>query len=249
LREALTWDDAVDGRPKTKDEIAAALSILEKRLELPVGWGGRESAAYAFNTTVGGRIWPYRLRSGRCDRSIAPHVIRELGKDAYGVADTPLDRVGDVALDIGGHVGAAALQIASQTSAAFAGVITFEPTRENHFFSQWNMWEHGYHQDRVVCLHTAVSETEALIKIQYSPFDTTGAGAWRPKWRVSGSVDQDCTYNPAHLVRSMALVPGLEDLGVLPPRGGGGGGGELAGALRPPSEPRRVRFVKLDCEG
>ena len=253
LQDALLWNDDEDGRPVTDEEIDRGLSIIEKRLRLgryqrKFSAFRRNSLAHNFTYRAGKGHKPsmaeYRfvLRSTRCDHSIGPLVIKELAHDEYGTIGHPLTEPGSIALDIGGHVGAAALQLAAQATGEDSGVFTFEPTRENYIFNQWNMWANGFHQDRVVVLHTGVMDKEIMADILYDPRDTAGASKWRRAFKRydDGSQAGLCKPRPAYSVRLIGLADGLVDLGVID------GSRAAEGA---PFPGRRIHFVKLDCEG
>eukprot|EP00614_Pseudopedinella_elastica_P011745 CAMPEP_0172592564 /NCGR_PEP_ID=MMETSP1068-20121228/11572_1 /TAXON_ID=35684 /ORGANISM="Pseudopedinella elastica, Strain CCMP716" /LENGTH=386 /DNA_ID=CAMNT_0013389611 /DNA_START=256 /DNA_END=1417 /DNA_ORIENTATION=- len=236
LKEALLWNDDIDGKPQSAREIDNGLRLLETRLGISSDLRSN-AVQHNFTWQTGSSSWTVKLFTTECDRSIYSLVIDELKNDEYDTAGHPLSS-GDIALDIGGHVGAAALQVATQATGADSGVFTFEPTKENYLFNQWNMWANGFYQDRVVVLHTGVAAEERLLDIQYSPHDTTGAGSWRrnfPHAEKSGP----CKVSSRYPVRMMAIEAGLVDLGVLGRIGG-------QGAPRPG---RRIAFVKLDCEG
>jgi hypothetical protein len=111
LSQSLLWDDAVDGRPSSAEEIEAGLTKLEVRLG--VSSELRLSAVmHTFTTTNLQKTheMTFKLYSGKCDASIKVHVIHELAYDEYDTINHRLGE-GDIALDIGGHVGAAALQV------------------------------------------------------------------------------------------------------------------------------------------
>jgi len=239
LKEALLWNDEVDGRPETTEEIESGLKKLESRLGLEEAFRANfASHNFTFQSKRGGDSHTVVLRSTACDNSIGPLVLKELKNDEYDTAGHPLSEPGSIALDIGGHVGAAALQVAVHATARDSGVITFEPTRENYLFNQWNMWVNGFHQNRVVVLHTGVNSEEALMEIRYSPRDTTGAGKHRHRFRHE-MASGPCKERAPYKVRMMGIETGLVDLGVLERVGGGGA----------PRQGRSVAFVKLDCEG
>lgn len=234
LGKALLWNDEKDGRPDTPAAIAAALATLEIRLG--IGAGLRDNAK-AFNFTTrfaDAQNVNFTLFTNACDRSIEIHVLGELSGDPYEVGSHRLDGEGDVALDIGGHVGAAALQLASRATGTGSGVISWEPTSQNYFFAQWNAWVNGFHQDKLVVLHAGVSDVEKDACILYSPVDTTGAGSWRTRYPHQRFAYGRCDLKKPSLVRMMGFEAGLRDLGILGP-----------GSSFAPRKGRRIRFVKL----
>ena len=151
LKSALFWDDRVDGRPSTESKIYSALQIIAERLQLEYQVMNF-SKRYNFTTTyqnssssIGmSSVENFTLHSSSCDQSIKNFVLDELKYDKYDIGHHPLSQDGDIALDIGGHVGGAALQIAKRATGKGATVITFEPTRENSFYNQWNVRKRIY---------------------------------------------------------------------------------------------------------
>jgi hypothetical protein len=141
LCNSVVWDDAVDGKPTSESEIHAALDVIAERLGVHPNTR-KNSREYSFTTvyqTPENDISSFVLYSSICDASIKNFVLDELKHDKYDIGHHHLSQDGDIALDIGGHVGGAALQMASKATGKGATVITFEPTRENAFYNQWNV--------------------------------------------------------------------------------------------------------------
>ena len=141
LCNSVVWDDAVDGKPTSESEIHAALDVIAERLGVHPNTR-KNSREYSFTTvyqTPENDISSFVLYSSICDASIKNFVLDELKHDKYDIGHHQLSQDGDIALDIGGHVGGAALQMASKATGKGATVITFEPTRENAFYNQWNV--------------------------------------------------------------------------------------------------------------
>jgi FkbM family methyltransferase len=160
------------------------------------------------------------LQSSMAMESIAD----ELGRDDYGLSRIPFTH-GDVAIDIGAHVGLTSIYLAKRFP--FLNILCFEPVPMNFANLRRNLALNGV--GNVHAHHMAVTADGREITLGVHPLNTGGASGFDSSTRGGALAADPATGQLGHTVfsiRSTTLDDIFQDHGL-----------------------DNVRLLKIDCEG
>ena len=146
-------------------------------------------------------------------------VRYELEKDEYGLGNLRALGSGDAYLDIGGHIGLPVIKMAARFP--LLHIVCVEPMPENYVFIKWNLLRAlGTRNHSVVVLNRAVSSASGeSLQLSYMPNASTNSGGFKDEGLYKWAIQ--------HTVQTISLAEVLyRHIGA-----------------------RRVRLLKLDCEG
>jgi len=150
-------------------------------------------------------------------------VIPDMQKDGYQLRNASLcANAGQRCLlvDIGGHIGTAAIVFAMHHAAARPRVLTFEPSLYNQFHLLWNLHLNGVAR-WVTLVKGGVASSDGTMNVTYNAQDTTGTSRYiRP-------VIGERTMDRQEAVQSRTLGAALAAHGLV----------------------GFIDAVKVDCEG
>lgn len=202
---------------------------------LPTGWMQVHAGSYAAALELVGSTKVLRacgLGPNGGDILLATHVndtltelsvIRDMHRDDYQLRNSSLcANAGQHCLlvDIGGHIGTAAIIFAMHQAAARPRVLTFEPSFNNQFYLLWNLHLNGVTR-RVTLIKGGVASSDGTMNVTYNAQDTTGTSRYiRPAVGSRVMDRQEAT-------QSRTLGAALAEHGLV----------------------GNIDAVKLDCEG